>query len=98
MPEEILLFIIRLLMLACIAGVCWLVLTQVIVPLIYKQPIFPLINRGGSVLTDIREWQRKQLEDELADKKNEVEIARLEAEINRKREEVDKIRGVGDKK
>ena len=91
MPEEILYFLIRVAILLGIAGFFWIVITQVIIPLIYKRPIFPSINSGhDSVLTDIREWQRKQLEDELADKRNEVELARLEAEIEETRRKVEK--------
>jgi len=98
MPEEILLFVIRIFVLAVIAGVIYTIITQVIIPLVTKQPIFPLINHGGSVLEDVRRWQRQQLEDELADKKNEVELARLEAEIAATRRKIDeeRARSAGD--
>src|SRR5690242_239049 len=99
MPEEILLFIIRILITVAFGSVVYLVITQIIIPLIDKEPIFPMIHHGGSILEDVRRWQRKQLEDELADKKNEVELARLEADIEetRRKVEKEKSRITGDK-
>ncbi len=98
---EIIIFLLRVAFLVLLGFLAWVFITQIILPIIYKQPVFPSIaGKRGSTLTDIREWQHKRLLEELEDKKSEIELARLEAELQKTRDEVDKekARSAGDDK
>lgn len=102
MPEEILYFMIRLVLLCAAGGAVLFVVTQIGIPLLCKMPLFPAFNKNKAIqsaLIDIREYQKNQLQQELEDKKSEIELAALEVQIEEKRSEIDRIknRKIGDK-